>query len=201
MAAGLARRLPRSWRVSWRPRALLTGGAEGVPGDPPGLTDDEVYALAAQIEGHPDNVAACLAGGLTIAWLEDGGPRLIRLSPLPQISPVVCIAPDALATAQARKALPDTVSHADAAANAGRSALLVAALTADPTVLLAATQDLLHQQYRAPVMPATADLVDRLRRAGIPAVVSGAGPSVLAFPAAEPSAGVGRTWFNRQGNG
>jgi homoserine kinase len=147
----------------------------------PGLTDDELYALAAGIEGHPDNVAACLAGGLTIAWLEEGGPRLVRLFPLPEIAPVVCIAPGALTTAQARKALPETVTHADAAANAGRSALLVAALTADPTILLAATQDLLHQPYRAPVMPATADLVGRLRGAGIPAVVSGAGPSVLAF--------------------
>jgi len=157
--------------------ALLTcGGA-------PGLADDELYALAAGIEGHPDNVAACLAGGLTIAWLQDGVPRLVRLSPLPEIAPVVCIAPGALATARARRALPETVTHADAAANAGRSALLVAALTADPSVLLAATEDLLHQPYRAPVMPATADLVGRLRGAGIPAVVSGAGPSVLAFPA------------------
>ena len=163
---------------------LIRGGA-------PGLADGELYALAAGIEGHPDNVAACLAGGLTIAWLEDGGPRLVRLSPLPQIAPVVCIAPDALATAQARAALPDTVRHADAAANAGRSALLVAALTADPTVLLAATQDLLHQPYRAPVMPATAGLVGRLRGAGIPAVVSGAGPSVLAFLGGAASAGLG----------
>ncbi|HKB30074.1 MAG TPA: homoserine kinase [Streptosporangiaceae bacterium] len=181
-------------------RALLAGrGAPGAaepgagePGDEkPGLTDAEVYALAAEIEGHPDNVAACLVGGLTIAWLEDGGPRLVRLSPLPEIKPVVCISPNALATAQARKVLPETVRHADAATNVGRSALLVAALTAAPAVLLAATQDLLHQPYRAPVMPDTAGLVNRLRGAGIPAVVSGAGPSVLAFPAAESSAGLG----------
>ncbi len=170
-------------------RALLTGAAETRAGDAPGgLTDDEVYALAVEIEGHPDNVAACLAGGLTIAWLEDSGPRLVRLSPLPEITPVLCIATDALATAQARQALPETVRHADAAVNAGRSALLVAALTAEPSVLLAATQDLLHQPYRAPVMPATADLVSRLRGAGIPAVVSGAGPSVLAFHTADSSA-------------
>lgn len=156
------------------------------------MTDDEVFALAAGIEGHPDNVAACLAGGLTIAWLEDAGPRLVRMSPLPGIMPVVCIAPDALATTQARQALPETVRHADAATNAGRSALLVAALTADPdpAVLLAATQDLLHQRYRAPVMLGTAGLVGRLRAARIPAVVSGAGPSVLAFLTADSSAGL-----------
>jgi homoserine kinase len=165
--------------------ALLARGA------PPGLTDAEVYALAAGLEGHPDNVAACLAGGLTIAWLEDGGPCLARLSPLPEITPVVCVAPGTLATAQARRALPETVRHADAAVNAGRSALLVAALTVDPAVLLAATQDLLHQPYRAPAMPATAGLVGRLRDAGIPAVVSGAGPSVLAFPSVVTSADLG----------
>jgi homoserine kinase len=173
-------------------RELLTHRAGGVPDGAPGLTDDEVFALAAAIEGHPDNVAACLAGGLTIAWLEDAGPRLVRMSPLPGIMPVVCIAPDALATTQARQALPETVRHADAATNAGRSALLVAALTADPdpAVLLAATQDLLHQPYRAPVMLDTAGLVGRLRAARIPAVVSGAGPSVLAFVTADSSAGL-----------
>ena len=71
--------------------------------------------------------------------------------------------------------------HAAAAANAGRAALLVHALTADPSLLFAATEDRLHQAYRAPGMPATAALVARLREAGIAAVVSGAGPSVLAL--------------------
>ena len=76
---------------------------------------------------------------------------------------------------------PATVPHADAAANAGRAALLVAALTQAPDLLLDATQDVLHQPYRAPLMPATADLIGRLRGAGIAAVLSGAGPSVLAL--------------------
>ncbi len=87
-------------------------------------------------------------------------------------------------TAQARAALPASVPHADAARNAGRAALLVHALTAAPQLLLAATEDRLHQRYRAPGAPATAALVDQLRAAGVPAVVSGAGPTVLAF--AEP---------------
>ncbi|MGE5287540.1 MAG: homoserine kinase [Micromonosporaceae bacterium] len=171
-------------------RALAAGDAAAGPvadadAAPGGLPDDAVYALAARLEGHPDNVAACLAGGLTIAWSADGRPHLARLSPLSEIVPVTCVARDSLATDEARRALPRTVSHADAAANAGRSALLVAALTSGPAVLLDATQDWLHQPYRASVMPATADLVSRLRAAGIPAVVSGAGPSVLAFLAGE----------------
>ncbi len=155
-------------------RALTDGGADRLPGQ-------AVLRLATEIEGHPDNVAACLCGGLTIAWNAPGGPRVTRLTPLPAVTPVVLLAPDPLATEAARRVLPETVPHADAAANAGRSALLIAALTSDPGALLDATQDLLHQPYRASVMPATADLVSRLRRAGIPAVVSGAGPSVLAF--------------------
>src|SRR5579875_602636 len=155
-------------------RALTDEGAARMP-------DDAVLRLAAEIEGHPDNVAACLCGGLTIAWTTAGGPRATRLAPLPSVRPVVLIAPEPLATQAARRVLPDSVPHADAAANAGRSALLIAALTSDPAALLDATTDLLHQPYRAGAMPATADLVRRLREAGVPAVVSGAGPSVLAF--------------------
>jgi homoserine kinase len=102
---------------------------------------------------------------------------------LPDIRPVAIIAPGPVSTELARGLLPAHVPHADAARAAGRSALLVAALTTRPEVLLDATADWLHQDYRAPAMPATHDLVRRLRAAGIPAVVSGAGPSVLAFPA------------------
>jgi homoserine kinase len=155
-------------------RALADDGAARLP-------DDAVLGLAAEMEGHPDNVAACLGGGLTIAWTTPGGPRMTRLSPQPGVVPVALVAPEPLATEAARRVLPESVPHADAAANAGRSALLVAALTSDPGALLDATQDRLHQPYRAGVMPGTADLVRRLREAGVPAVVSGAGPSVLAF--------------------
>ncbi|WP_231515326.1 homoserine kinase [Herbidospora cretacea] len=141
--------------------------------------DDKTLALATAIEGHPDNVAPCLRGGLTISW--DSGVR--RLVPHADIRPVVLIPPFRLSTEEARGLLPDHVPHSDAAANAGRAALLVAALTGKPenSVLLAATEDRLHQRYRAPAMPQTADLVERLRSKGVPAVVSGAGPTVLAF--------------------
>jgi homoserine kinase len=159
------------------------------------VSPEAALPLANQLEGHPDNVAPCLFGGLTIAWL--GSPRAgvrgskggeaplgvkaIRLETLPGITPVAIIAPKPVSTEVARGLLPSHVPHADAARNAGRSALLVGALTTRPDALLDATEDLLHQDYRAPAMPETHDLVCRLRTAGIPAVVSGAGPSVLAF--------------------
>lgn len=151
---------------------------------PSELTDDGVLALATEIEGHPDNVAPCLAGGLTVAWTDAGGvPHLVRLLPHEAVRPVVLVPAHRLSTETARGLLPKEVPHADAAANAGRAALLVAALTArpEPELLLAATEDRLHQDYRAPAMPHTADLVRRLRRAGVAAVVSGAGPTVLAL--------------------
>lgn len=97
---------------------------------------------------------------------------------------MLCVPAEGLATATARGALPAAVPHRDAAANAARSALLVAALTRDPSVLFDATEDYLHQRYRAGVMPHTADLLGRLRAAGVAATVSGAGPSVLALTVA-----------------
>ena len=151
---------------------------------PEKLPDDALLPLASEIEGHPDNVAACLGGGLTIAWMAPDGPHMVRLEPLASVTPVVCIAPAPVRTDVARGLLPEMIPHRDAAANAGRSALLVAALTqpgTGPDVLLAATQDWLHQDYRASAMSQTHALVRSLRAAGLPAVVSGAGPSVLIF--------------------
>lgn len=148
------------------------------------LTDDEVFALADEMEGHPDNVAPCLAGGLTIAWTQHGGaPRMVKLVPDASIRPVVIVPATRLATETARGLLPKDVPHKDAAFNAGRAALLIAALTQRPerALLLAATEDRLHQDYRAPAMRESADLVERLRAVGVPAVVSGAGPTILAF--------------------
>lgn len=158
-------------------RALALGGEEI-------LTNDALLTLAAELEGHPDNVAACLLGGLTVAWSTDREPaRAVRLEPSPALRPVVFVPTATSSTARARKLLPDSVPHADAARNAGRVALLVHALTggADPALLLVGTEDRLHQQYRASAMPRSAGLVEQLRADQVPAVVSGAGPSVLAF--------------------
>jgi homoserine kinase len=151
---------------------------------PDKLPDADLLPLAADLEGHPDNVAACLGGGLTVAWTGPDGPRMVRLEPRPAVTPVVCVAPAPVRTDLARGLLPEAVPHRDAAANAGRSALLVAALTQPgigPDVLLDATRDWLHQDYRASAMSQTHALVRSLRATGLPAVVSGAGPSVLAF--------------------
>lgn len=163
------------------------------------LTDGDVLALATRVEGHPDNVAPCLAGGLTIAWQTSAGTRMTRLDVDPGIRPVVLVPDTRLATERARGLLPEMVTHADAAANSGRAALLVAALTGAPDLLLDATEDRLHQSYRAPAMPDSIALVERLREKGVAAVVSGAGPTVLAltFRAGEVDsigAEVGSSW-------
>lgn len=151
--------------------------------DGPALLDDAAaLALATELEGHPDNVAACLLGGATVAWIEAGVGRAARFSPS-GVLPVLLVPEQRSATTAARAVLPGTVPHADAAFNAGRAGLLVLALTGRPDLLLAATEDRLHQGYRAPGMPDTAGLVEELRAAGLPAVVSGAGPSVLVLAA------------------
>ena len=145
------------------------------------LDDDGALALATQLEGHPDNVAACLRGGFTLAWTTDEGPRVVRLDPSADVAPVVFVPSTTSSTKKARGLLPDAVPHGDAAANAARAALLPLALSSDPSLLMAATQDLLHQQYRAGSQPQTAALVQELRADGVPAVTSGAGPTVLAL--------------------
>ncbi|WP_456937653.1 homoserine kinase [Geodermatophilus sp. SYSU D00684] len=148
--------------------------------------DDAVLRLADELEGHPDNVAACLLGGATLSWTTPGGARADRLPVSEDVVPVVLVPEATLSTHTARTLLPDLVPHADAAFNAARAALLVHALTAEPTMLLEATDDRLHQRQRAAAMPDTIALVDRLRAAGHAAVVSGAGPSVLVLARRHP---------------
>jgi homoserine kinase len=145
------------------------------------LDDTALLELATEIEGHPDNVAACLLGGFTIAWMDGGAGRAIRLDPLDSIVPVVFVPSKPVLTEAARGLLPRTVPHVDASANIGRAALLVEALTRRPELLLTATEDRLHQDYRTPAMPESLTLVARLRMDGVPAVISGAGPTVLAL--------------------
>lgn len=154
-------------------RALVVGGDQLLP-------DRDALALASELEGHPDNVAATLLGGFTIAWTEGTG-QAHSMRVHSDIVPVVCIPHTALATKKARGLLPESVPHADAAFNLARSALLVAAMTQDPALLMTATDDKLHQQQRREAMPRTLDLVAKLREAGIPAAVSGAGPTVIAL--------------------
>ena len=139
-----------------------------------------VLDVAGAIEGHPDNVTACVLGGATVGWREDDGTTNgVRVEPHPDLQVTVLIPEQGASTSIARALLPRTVPHADAAHAAGRAALFVAAVTGRLDLLLAATEDRLHEPYRAASMPATTGLVRRLRSFGLAAVVSGAGPSVL----------------------
>jgi homoserine kinase len=161
-------------------RALVTGGGTAIDGQ-------AAFRLAADLEGHPDNVAAACFGGLTVSWRDGDGFAATRAEVAASIRAVVLVPPTALSTSVARGLLPDVVPHRDAAANAGRAALLMAALSGRPSLLLAATEDLLHQAYRRPAMPDSLALVDSLRAAGHAAVVSGAGPTVLVLTLADTS--------------
>ena len=145
------------------------------------MDDDALFALAARLEGHPDNVAPALFGGFTVAFEDAGRFQAVSVAVDPRVQVVVFVPPEGVDTAVARDLLPRTVPHAAAAANAARAALLVAALSQRPDLLLAATEDRLHQDYREPAMAPTLRLVRALRADGLPAVVSGAGPSVLVF--------------------
>ncbi|HET9658636.1 MAG TPA: homoserine kinase [Kineosporiaceae bacterium] len=185
--------------------------ARALLADPAALDEATLLRLATAFEGHPDNAAAALLGGFTISWTESApGPLdavpapvaagdhggsdrsgatetvlsqafAVRVPVHPQVRVVACVPDCELATEVARKMLPAQVPHADAAFNAGRSALLVEALSRQPELLTAATADRLHQGQRAAAMPASARLIRSLRSAGVAAVVSGAGPSVLAL--------------------
>ncbi len=155
-------------------RALVTEG-EAI------LDDAAVFRLAAELEGHPDNVAPALYGGFVISGREEGRFYAALALVDPGLSVVVFVPPDPVETKVARGLLPATVPHADAAANSGRAALLVAALADQPGLLPTATRDYLHQDYREPAMPESLALVRRLRGDGHAAIVSGAGPTVLAF--------------------
>ena len=145
------------------------------------MDDDSVFALAADIEGHPDNVAPAFFGGFTVAYADNGRFRATSVALDPRVSVVALVPAEPVETRTARALLPDVVPHGDAAANVGRVALLLVALGGRPELLFAATEDHLHQDYRASTMPGTLALVRTLRSDGLPAVVSGAGPTVLVF--------------------
>lgn len=167
--------------------ALL--GRRGADGGP---DRDWIYQVAADLEGHPDNVAPCVYGGYTVAYRDGGRWGAVSLTPDPRILPVLCVPGWKLSTERARGLLPERVAHGDAAFNAGRTALLTAAVCGHPDRLLAATEDRLHEAHRAPAMPDTLALIRDLReQEQLPAVVSGAGPTVLVLCSV--SGGMART--------
>jgi homoserine kinase len=159
--------------------------ANEVIGSP--LDSTALLEVAVDIEGHPDNVAACIFGGLVIAYLSEEGWRAERLEAHPSLSPVLFVPEEErVPTADARRILPREVPLSDAAHNVGRAALAVIALTARPEILLEALDDRLHQARRLALAPASRALYQDLRDAGVAVCVAGAGPSLLAFEADAP---------------
>ncbi|WP_027503016.1 homoserine kinase [Rhodococcus sp. UNC363MFTsu5.1] len=152
------------------------------------LTQEQLVQLSSEFEGHPDNASASVLGGAVVSWSEDTGiadsPRTyaaVRLDVHPDIRVVALVPSERSSTAQTRGLLPELVPHADAAFNVSRGALAVVALTSRPDLLMAATEDRLHQSQRASALPLTTRWIETLRQAGIAATVSGAGPTVLAL--------------------
>ncbi len=152
-----------------------------------------VFSIAAALEGHPDNAAAAVHGGLTLVV---GDGVVSRFSPHPSLQPVLLIPERArVSTELARRVLPDQVSFADAAFNAGHAALTSAALLEGRVDLLVeALRDRLHQDARLGLIPEARTAFDRMTEAGVPVCVSGSGPSLLAFegdgvPAPDPGPG------------
>jgi len=162
--------------------AAIVSGIMAAKGLLAGIVDIDsgmLLSLATELEGHPDNVAPALFGGLTIAWTTDDGPQHKKLIVHRGVSPLIAVPQGTMSTELARSLRPLSVPHADAIFNVSRSALLIAALIQSPELLLAATEDRLHQSYRASAMPDTDALITELRAEGHAAVVSGAGPSIL----------------------
>ena len=180
-------RIPHGRGMGSSGSAIVAGvlGAQGLLTGIVYLSDADLLRFATELEGHPDNVAPALFGGLTIAWSDEDGPHHTKLTVSDQVRVLLAVPGEQLATAKARALQPQTVPHKDAVFNLSRAALLVAALTQTPHLLMPATEDRLHQGYRAPAMPASSDLIAKLRSAGHAAVVSGAGPSVLVFCSSE----------------
>lgn len=176
-------RIPHCRGLGSSAAAVVAGivAARGLVAEPEALGDDVALRLATEFEGHPDNAAPAILGGATVAWTGQDGPRATRIDVDPAVVPVAIVPPVQLSTRTARGVLPAQVPHADAAFVAGRAALLVEALGRRPELLLDATEDRLHQAYRGAVMPDSLALVTALRARGVAAVVSGAGPTVLAL--------------------
>jgi homoserine kinase len=164
---------------------LAAANGLAVQGNSTPMTEADLIQVSSEFEGHPDNASAAVLGGAVVSWTDAvaGGPRYaaapIRLNP--DITLFTAVPQVRSSTAETRVLLPEQVSHAEARFNLSRSALLVVALTERPDLLMSATEDVLHQPQRASAMPASAELLAVLRRCGVAAVLSGAGPAVLAL--------------------
>lgn len=174
--------IPHSRGLGSSAAAAVVGlaAARALISEPESLDDASLLQLATDFEGHPDNAAPALFGGATLAWMDEGKAGWTPLEVSDELAPVVLVPPTQSSTSGARAALPRSVPYADAVYNLQRAALMTQALKR-LELLLTATGDRLHQRYRAEVMSQSIEIVDALRSRSIPAVLSGAGPSVLAF--------------------
>ncbi|MGE2717674.1 homoserine kinase [Mycolicibacterium litorale] len=170
--------------------AAVVGGLAAANGlaaqtDSMPLTVEQLIQLSSAFEGHPDNAAAAVLGNAVVTWTEGAGVQAryaaapVRLHPDIHLFPA--IPQQRSSTAETRVLLPEQVSHTDARFNLSRAALLVVALTERPDLLMPATEDVLHQPQRAAAMPASAEYLRVLRGCGVAAVLSGAGPAVIAL--------------------
>ncbi|HET7677793.1 MAG TPA: hypothetical protein VFK38_08050, partial [Candidatus Limnocylindrales bacterium] len=155
-------------------------------GDP--VDGRTLLALAAEIEGHPDNAAAALLGGLAVVGIVEGRPEALRIEPPRALRCVLFVPELPLETKAMRAALPHQVPLRDAAFNVGRAALTVAAFATNRSDLLrASTEDRLHQPYRTAFFPELPALIAAALEAGaLGAYLSGAGSTVLAFADSAP---------------
>lgn len=146
-------------------------------------SEDELEDLAVKLEGHPDNVAPCVHGGLTASLTQKGRPRAQRLQLHPSLSAAVCIPAFELSTKKARAALPKKVPMSDAVFNVSRAVLLGRALETGRTERLSdLMDDRLHQPYRAKLVPGLGEALAAAVKAGAAgAALSGSGPTVFAF--------------------
>ncbi len=174
-------RIPHGRGLGSSAAAVVAGlsAVRAMIADPNALDHTATLRLATAFEGHPDNAAPAIWGGATVAWQDGEGAHASALAVDPKLETVVLIPGSTLPTKEARAVLPPQVPHTHAAFNVGRAALLVHALDGHFDLLLPATEDKLHQSYRAGVMPPAVAMLQHLRGHGLAAVVSGAGPSVL----------------------
>jgi homoserine kinase len=168
--------------------AAVVGGLAAANGlvaqvDSVPLTESQLIQLSSEFEGHPDNAAAAVIGGAVVSWTDRAGDRpgyhAVPLRLHPDIHLFLAIPEERSLTAETRVLLPAQVSHEEARFNVSRSALLVVALTQRPDLLMAATEDALHQPQRAKAMPRSAEYLRLLRRYNLATALSGAGPSLL----------------------
>jgi homoserine kinase len=197
-------RIPLSRGLGSSSAAVLGGAAAAAALAGVSLSSEELLDLALPLEGHPDNIAPALLGGLTVATLVGGKVRCVKL-PVPESLQVVAVIPDfRLPTIKARQALPPTVPRSDAIFNIGRVALFLAAMQMGRLDLLReGVKDRLHQPYRAPLVPGMPEVLAEGERAGaLACFLSGAGPTLLALAAGDPGeigARMVRCWREQAG--